>query len=178
MADMEADDKWAVASNKALKSHRATTGPSLDHRGSILPQRLVASKRWRKVRKGRWPKWSWKSRVRGKLERGREGWGETHSQQAVEELHEWLLQGNNSIAAPPPLYDQKDRAKRSPPSPTITRVEEPSRIMGGILRHVTEQRDCEQRFKTLTFAAIEPFSEEGMQWHGGEVSPSPLQPMA
>ena len=53
-----------------------------------------------------------------------EGWGETHSQQAVEELYEWLLQGNDSVAALPPRYGRKDRAKTFPPSSTTTRVEE------------------------------------------------------
>ena len=72
LADMEADDKWAVASNKAPRCPKKSAGDdglSLDHRGSTPPLQLVASKGWWKVRKGCWPKWSWKSRVQGKLQR-------------------------------------------------------------------------------------------------------------
>ena len=70
LVDMEADDKWAVASNKAPRCPKKSAGDD----GAIpepsgTPLQLVASKGWWKVRKGCWPRWSWKSRVRGKLER-------------------------------------------------------------------------------------------------------------
>ena len=41
-----------------------------------------------------------------------------------------------------------------------------------------EQHECERKFMDLPFIAIEPFSEEVMEWDEGEASPSPLQPLA
>ena len=181
LADMEADDKWAVASNKAPRCPRksagddgAIPGPS----GTNPPSAARGIKRLVEGEEGLLAEMVMKIEDSREVGEAGEGWSETHSQQAVEELHEWLLQGNDSVAAPPPPYGRKDRAKTSPPSSTTTRVEELSRKSGGIPRHVAEQRDCEERFKILTFIAIEPFSEEGMEWDGGEASPSPLLPMA
>ena len=40
---------------------------------------------------------------RGQMEE-RKGWGETQSERAVEELHQWLLQGNQPANPPLPHY--------------------------------------------------------------------------
>ena len=52
---------------------------------------------------------------------GEEGWGKTHSERAMEELHQWLLQSDHG-ADPPPPYDREARPQDSPSSSPVEEV--------------------------------------------------------
>ena len=111
------------------------------------------------------------------LETGGGKLGLTHSLQAVDEMHEWLLQGNDSAATPPPPYGRKNCTRSSTSPPTQIGVKVKPRLTGGVPRHVAEQCEYERKFMDLAFIVIEPFSKERMEWDEGEASPSPLQPL-
>ena len=99
------------------------------------------------------------------------GLGETHSQQAVVELHRWLLQSDYSAKLPPP-YDRETQIQNIPSPvviPGVAETREGSKKR--VPRHVWEQLESEEWFKRLSFTAIEPFPEEEREWDGEELSP-------
>ena len=98
---------------------------------------------------------------------------ETQSERAVEELHQWLLQGDQP-ANPPPPYNRENR-RQSFPSSAPSGVETILGSSRGAPRHIRENIECEQNFKRLPFAAIKPFPAEEQEWDADEPGPCPLQ---
>ena len=95
------------------------------------------------------------------------------SERAVEELHQWLLQGDQP-ANPPPPYN-RENGRQSFPSSAPSGVEAILGSSRGIPRHIRENIECEQNFERLPFAAIEPFPAEEQEWDADEPDPRPLQ---
>ena len=143
LADMHPEDKWRVAvgqapriikkpppqSSEASTSGAQSTGPPSPGRGTKRPALgekalLIQSVADFEVSRG--------------VRDGGEGWSETHSHQAVEELHQWLLQSHDTPAAPPPPYDRERCAQTLPPPIGTPGVEVPSGLRKGLPRHVRE----------------------------------------
>ena len=105
LGDMEADDKWAVASKKAPRCPKkaAEEGEAIPGPSGINPPPMARGlKRLAEGEEGVLAEMVLEIEDSREAGEEGEGWSETHSQQAVEELHEWLLQGNDSVANPPP----------------------------------------------------------------------------
>ena len=199
LADMTPDEKWEVAVAKAPKCPKRATASSAEPpaHGQPSPGELAVASTSTGVMEttpstpsipGRGVKRSSAGEEgaivdeilafegsRGATEGG-EGWGETHSERAVEELHQWLLQSSDP-ASPPPPYDRVTRSPNFPPS-SPPGVDITSGSSQGAPRHVREEVECERRFTQLNFAAIEPFPEEDQEWDADEPAPRPLQNLA
>ena len=139
LAGMEPEDKWKVAvaqapkiskktptsSSGASTSRAPSTTPSLPGRCTKRPaageeastiDAMVEIEVSRGVRDG------------GK------GWGKPHSYQAVEELHQWLLQSDDFSDAPPPPYDRERSAQALSSSLKTLGVQVDSGLQGGRCR--------------------------------------------
>ena len=106
--------------------------------------------------------------------RGKFFWVYTHSQLAVKELQRWFLQSDHPVSTPPP-YEREVPIPNLDSPLTVLGVAENHGSRKGIPPHVREQLESEERFKQLSFAAIEPFPEEEREWDGDEAAPRVLQ---